>query len=93
VNTSNYVFKSVAGADVMQGTIVGASTGDSATDAARTWRAGTSDDTVTLNGTTTGGVDIGDWIEFEDITATAWAVRGFITQSGTEATPFSDTVT
>ena len=93
VNTSNYIFKSVAGADVMQGTIVGASTGDSATDAARTWRAGTADDTVTLNGTTTGGVDIGDWIEFEDITATAWAVRGFITQSGSEATPFSDTVT
>jgi hypothetical protein len=92
VNTSNYVIKSVAGADVMQGTIIGASTTDSATDAARTWRAGTTDDTVTLNGTTTGGVDIGDWVEFEDISATAWAVRGFVTQSGTEATMFSDTV-
>jgi len=92
VNTSNYVIKSVAGADVMQGTVIGASTTDSATDAARTWRAGTTDDTFTLNGTTTGGVDIGDWVEFEDITATAWAVRGFITQSGSEASPFSDTV-
>lgn len=92
VNTSNYVIKSVAGADVMQGSVVGASTTDSATDAPRTWRAGTTDDTFTLNGTTTGGVDLGDWVEFEDISATAWAVRGFITQSGTEATPFSDTV-
>ena len=92
VNTSNYVIKSVAGADVMQGTVIGASTTDSATDAARTWRAGTTDDTVTLNGTTTGGVDIGDWIEFEDISATAWAVRGFVTQSGSEATMFSDSV-
>lgn len=92
VNTSNYVIKSVAGADVMQGTVIGASTTDSATDACRSWRAGTTDDTVTLNGTTTGGVDIGDWIEFEDITATAWAVRGFVTQSGAEATMFSDTV-
>lgn len=92
VNTSNYVIKSVAGADVMQGTILGASTTDSATDAARTWRAGTTDDTITLNGTTTGGVDLGDWIELEDISATAWFVRGFVTQSGSEATMFSDTV-
>ena len=92
VNTSNYVIKSVAGADVMQGTILGASVTDSATDAARTWRSGTTDDTITLNGTTTGGVDIGDWIELEDISATAWFVRGFVTQSGSEATMFSDSV-
>ncbi len=86
VNTSGYVIKSVVGADVMQGTVIGASTTDSATDAARTWRSGTTDDTFTLNGTTTGGVDIGDWVEFEDISATAWAVRG------SEASPFSDSV-
>jgi hypothetical protein len=47
---------------------------------------------VTLNGTTTGGVSIGDWVEFEDILGTGWAVRGVVNQSGTEATPFSDTV-
>lgn len=92
VNTSNYLIKSVVGSDVMQGTILAASTTDSATDAARTWRSGATDDTVTLNGTTTGGVKIGDWIEFEDISATAWSVRGFVTQSGAEATMFSDTV-
>ena len=92
VNTSNYLLKSVAGADLMQGTLMAASTTDSATDAARTWRSGASDDTITLNGTTTGGVKIGDWIELEDISATGWAVRGFVTQSGVEATMFSDTV-
>ncbi len=92
VNTSNYLIKSVAGADIFQGTIMAASTTDSATDAARTWRSAATDDTITLNGTTTGGVRIGDWIEFEDISATGWAIRGFITQSGAEATPFSDTV-
>lgn len=92
VNTSNYVIKSVAGADIMRGTLIGASTTDSATDAARTWTAGATDDTITLNGTTTGGVTRGDWIELEDIAADGWAVRGVITQSGAEATPFSDTV-
>lgn len=92
VNTSNYVFKSVAGADVMRGTIIGASITDSATEAARTWTAGATDDTLTLNGTTMGGVTRGDWVEFEDIAADGWAVRGVITQSGSEVTPFSDTV-
>lgn len=92
VNTSNYLIKSVAGADVMRGIVLGASTTDSATDAARTWSAGATDDTITLNGTTTGGVAIGDWIELEDISATGWAVRGVVTQSGSEATMFSDTV-
>lgn len=92
VNTSNYLIKSVVGTDIMVGTILGGSTTDSATDAARTWRAGATDDTITLNGTTTGGVGLGDWIELEDISSTKWAVRGYVTQSGTEATMFSDTV-
>lgn len=93
VNTSNYLIKAAVGTDLFEGIIIGASTTDSATDAARTWLSGATDDTITLNGTTTGGVAIGDWIEFEDISATGWAVRGMITQSGSEATPFSDTVT
>lgn len=92
VNTSNYVIKSVAGADLMEGIIFGASSTDSATDAARTWLSGATDDTITLNGTTTGGAAIGDWVEVEDTSAVSWHVRGMITQSGSEATPFSDTV-
>ncbi len=93
VNTSNYLIKAAAGTQLFKGMIIGQSATDSATDAARTWTAGSTDDTITLNGTTTGGVKLGDWIEFEDCAATLWAVRGFITQSGSEATPFSDTVT
>lgn len=44
---------------------------------AQTAYSGTgTDDTITLNGTTTGGV-IGDWLEFCDITAAGkWAVIG-----------------
>jgi hypothetical protein len=92
VNTSGYLIKAVAGSQLFKGMIIGASTTDSATDAARTWIPGATDDTVTLNGTTTGGVSIGGWVEFEDLSATHWEVRGVVTQSGTEASPFSDTV-
>jgi hypothetical protein len=90
VNTSNYVFKSVAGTDIMEGNLIGNDGGAATTPLV--WSAGATDDTVTLNGTTQGGASIGDWIEFEDIMATAWAVRGVITQSGAEITPFSDSV-
>lgn len=93
VNTSNYLIKASAGSMLFKGTIVGASVTDSATDAARTWIAGATDDTITLNGTTTGGTAIGNWIEIEDCSAVFWAVRGMVGQSGAEATPFSDTVT
>jgi hypothetical protein len=72
--------------------IIGQSATDSATDAARTWVAGASDDSLLINGTTRGGVSKGDWIEFIDCSATQWFVRGFITQSGSEATPFENTV-
>lgn len=92
VNTSNYLIKSVSGADHMCGTVLSESSTDSATDAVNSWTAGATDDTITLDGTTTGGVSIGDWIEVADIKLHVWAVRGVLTQSGTEATPFSDTV-
>lgn len=91
VNTSNYLIKSAVGADLMKGVIFG-NDGDGVT-TPLAWAAGATDDTITLNGTTSGGAAIGDWVEFEDISATAWAVRGVVQQSGTEITPFSDTVT
>ncbi len=36
---------------------------------------GAADDTLTLNGTTTGG-QVGDWIEVEDLKTLVWAIRG-----------------
>lgn len=93
VNTSGYLIKSASGADHMCGTVLSESSSDSATDAVNSWTAGATDDTITLDGTTTGGISIGDWIEVVDIAAAKWAVTGVLTQSGTEATPFSDTVT
>ena len=51
------------------------------------------DDTITLNGTTTGG-QIGDWVELVDIAADTWAVRAQLTVpvGSNPADPFSATV-
>jgi hypothetical protein len=58
-----------------------------------TWMAESGDDTITLNGTSTGG-KIGDIIEVEDVATNVWAINQCtITQSGgSEATPFTATV-
>ena len=48
-------------------------------------------DTITLNGTTLGGI-IGDHIEIIDAITGTFAVRVFTAATGTEATPFSATV-
>lgn len=57
------------------------------------YKAGSTDDTITLNRTTTGGV-IGDFIECIDMLADLWFVRGAITcvAGSNIATPFSATV-
>lgn len=49
-----------------------------------------SDDlTISLNGTTTGGVAVGSWCRLTAISATRWFVQGVFCGSGTLATPFS----
>lgn len=48
-------------------------------------------DTITLNGSTTGGV-AGSYIEVVDIAAGFWLVSASLIGSGTPATPFSATV-
>lgn len=88
VNTSNHVVTALAG-DLLYGNVITNSTGDTP-DLAQPWPADQSDDLkITLNGTTTGGQAIGDWVEFIDIATDKWLVRGVTTTSGTEATPFS----
>lgn len=89
VNTSNYLIK-VTTDDTMDGSIL------SLQDAADTvvgWETAADSDTITLNGTTTGGVSIGDWVELIDIATDQWMVTGIVTSSGSEATMFSATVT
>ena len=90
VNTSGYTIQ-VTTTDVMQGNIATNSTGDTP-DLFSIWPTAADSDTVTFDGTTKGGVSIGDWVEFEDILAATWAVYGVATASGTEVTPFSAAV-
>jgi len=56
------------------------------------WNAETSDDTITMDGTATGG-KAGDTITIIDYEATNFTVDGHLTQSGgSEVTPFSAAV-
>ncbi len=55
------------------------------------FEAGSTADTITLNGTTTGGI-LGDFIELIDVAANLFYVRCVLSGTGTEATPFSATV-
>jgi len=47
--------------------------------------------TVTLNGTTQGGVSVGDTLLFTDIMVGVWSIQGTVVGSGSVATPFSNT--
>jgi hypothetical protein len=48
-------------------------------------------DTITMNGTTTGGVK-GTWLRFTDASSGIWKLEGGIVCTSTEATPFSAAV-
>lgn len=94
--TSNSHIAQVANAsDFMVGTLAGVSD-DPATVkgwiAANSGTVSTNSDTITLNRGTTGSDSLGEWFDIEDIAANTWLVNGMITQTGTEATPFSAAV-
>lgn len=85
INTSNYVVNP-AGTDKIKGGLIFAS--DNASNAELGFE-NTSASHVTLNGTTSGGAAIGDYATFVDIAAGVWVIRGQVTESGSEVTPFS----
>ena len=89
VNTSNYVIQ-VTGNDTIDGSVV--VTNDSTaggTASLISWPTVAASDTITLNGTTTGGVNIGDYVLLTDIATAQYSVSGLLNASGSEATPFS----
>ena len=49
-------------------------------------------DTITMDGTTTGGLK-GDILEVEDIASGTWAIKAHTNANGTVATPFSSSIT
>ena len=96
--TSNSHIVKVANAtDFFVGGIMGART-DSGNAvlgfyAANSGTVATNSDTITLNRTTTGSVNVGEWIEVTDVATATFQVRGFLSATGGAfATPFSAAV-
>lgn len=87
--TSNSNIIQVANSDdTFKGVIVGAADSGNTVNG---WEAASTSDTITLNGSTQGGIQ-GDVIEIVDIAEGVFQVNGIIQQTGTEATPFSAAV-
>ena len=85
--TSNNFIVAVANAtDVMMGAV------GLTTDIAGTvMPTSATSDTITMSGTTTGGVK-GSYVELKDATSGFWLLSGNLLCTGTEATPFSAAV-
>ena len=90
VNTSNHLIKVADSSTVMDGTI---SICDNDDNSVKMFFAASDGDTITLNGTTTGGA-VGDYIELIDVASNQWVVRGWCQcpAGSNPATPFSATV-
>lgn len=88
VTSSNDVIQVANANDTMKGTIVTSADGGDTTVG---WEAASTSDTITLNGSTKGGI-LGDYIEVEDALPNVWRVTGQTQATGTEVTPFSAAV-
>lgn len=85
--TSNSLIIRVANAtDIMQGVLSVASD-----IAGVTCPTTTTSDTITMSGTTTGGIK-GSYVVLTDVASGVWEVSGALVSSGVEATPFSAAV-
>ena len=86
--TSNTTTIKVVGDDVMAGLAIVANDGG---DTASIFETAATSDTITFDGSTTGGIR-GATVELQDVAADLWSVRIVGAATGTEATPFSATV-
>lgn len=86
VSSGSHVVQVANSTDVMNGSI------HLTTDIAGTsMPTSATTDTITMNGSTTGGV-AGSWMRFTDVSAGFWLLDGGLLCTGTEATPFSAAV-
>lgn len=88
VTSNSYIIQVANSTDIMAGIAWQAADSGSTSNA---WETGASDDTITLNGTTTGGIK-GDRILLKDVASGVWNVQLSGSATGTEATPFSSAV-
>ena len=85
VTSSNHKVITNTGTVLLQGVIAGATTTASLFESV----IGSSNISVTMNGTTTGGL-VGTYLVFNCLSATLWQVHGMNFGSGTPATPFAN---
>ena len=88
VTSNSTTIKVTDASHTMQGVAFMAADGGSTLNA---WEAGATADTITFDGSTTGGL-VGDRVVLTDIASNLWQVNVFGASTGTEATPFSATV-
>ena len=89
--TSNsHIVKVANASDIIQGVILTVDTDTAGT--VTGWASGASDDTITLNRSTSGSTMRGEWIELLDTLTNVWTVRGCLACTGSAVTPFSATV-
>ena len=88
ITSNNYVIQVANGDDTMSGTAVVANDSDNT---ASIFETAADSDTITLDGTTTGGI-LGGHIEIQDVASNKFRVLINQAATGTEATPFSAAV-
>lgn len=88
VTSNNHIIQVADATDTMDGTVWMA---QDAADTVVAFEAAAADDTLTMNGSTKGGL-IGDRIDLIDIATDVWSVQAWLQGTGTEATPFSAAV-
>lgn len=86
VSSGNHVIQVANSTDVMNGAV-----GLTTDIAGSVMPASATSDTITMNGSTTGGV-AGSNVTFTDVAAGFWKINGDLVCTGTEATPFSAAV-
>lgn len=86
VTSNNYIIQVANATDTIAGGVA------ISTDIAGvTMQAAGTDDTITMNGTTTGGI-AGSWVRLTDTASGSWKLEGVLVSSGVEADPFSAAV-
>lgn len=91
LTSGNYIVEVANATDVMNGSKAFGVDDDGEGATGFQWMAEAGDDTVTLNGGTTGGLP-GDSVRVRDYKAGFWLVEAQIIQDGSSATPFTAAV-
>ena len=88
ITSNTTTIKVVDATDVMAGVAIVANDTDAS---ASIFETAADRDTITFDGSTTGGI-LGATVELQDVATNLWSVRVVGAATGTEATPFSATV-